>query len=91
MSLYLHLSSLNLCLLITVVVVINFGLDCFTYSVLDMEVVMGLPVEGLPVIRKTNLIWEEECEHLLGVKPPSPIPKPNQNKSVLDGTRIKSK
>ena len=57
MSLYLHLSSLNLCLLITVVVVINFGLDCFTYSVLDMEVVMGLPVEGLPVIRKTNLIW----------------------------------
>lgn len=40
---------------------------------------------------KTNLIWEEECERLLGVKPPAPVPKPNQNKSVLDGTRIKSK
>ena len=32
--LYLHLSSLNLCLLITTVVVINFGLDCFINSVL---------------------------------------------------------
>ena len=33
-SLCLHFSSLNLCLLITTVVVINFGLDCFTNSVL---------------------------------------------------------
>ena len=33
-SFYLHLSSLNLCLLITTVVVINFGLDCFTDYVL---------------------------------------------------------
>ena len=32
--LYLHLSSLNFCLLIIAVVVINFGLDCFTNSVL---------------------------------------------------------
>ena len=30
LSLCLHLSFLNLCLVITVVVVINFGLDCFT-------------------------------------------------------------
>ena len=34
LSLCLHLSSLNLCLLITVVVVINFGLNCFTNSIL---------------------------------------------------------
>ena len=34
LSLCLHLSSLNLCLLIAAVVVINFGLDCFTNSVL---------------------------------------------------------
>ena len=32
LSLYLHLSSLNLCLLIAAVIVINFGLDCFTNS-----------------------------------------------------------
>ena len=30
LSLCLHLSSLNLCLLITAVVVINFDLECFT-------------------------------------------------------------
>ena len=30
LSLCLHLSSLNLFLLITAVVVINYGLDCFT-------------------------------------------------------------
>ena len=30
LSLYLHLSSLTLDLLIIVVVVINFGLECFT-------------------------------------------------------------
>ena len=34
LSLCLHLSSLNLCLLIIVVVVINYGLDCFIDSVL---------------------------------------------------------
>ena len=34
LSLCLHLSSLNLYLLITAMVVINFGLDCFTNSVL---------------------------------------------------------
>ena len=34
LSLYFHLSSLNLCLLITAMVVINFGLDCFINSVL---------------------------------------------------------
>ena len=62
-----------------------------TITLQDMEVMIGLPVEGFPMIGKTSLIWEEECERLLGVKPPAPIPKPNQNKSVLDGTRIKSK
>ena len=33
-ALCLHLSSLNLCHLITAVVVINYGLDCFINSVL---------------------------------------------------------
>ena len=35
LSLCLHLSSLNLCLLNIVVVVINYGLDCFINSVLS--------------------------------------------------------
>ena len=36
LSLCLHLSSLNLCLLIIVVVVINYGLDCFINSVFSL-------------------------------------------------------
>ena len=34
LSLYLHLSSLTLYLLITIVVVINYGLECFTNLVI---------------------------------------------------------
>ena len=36
LSLCLHISSLNLCLLIIVVVVINYGLDCFINSVFSL-------------------------------------------------------
>ena len=36
LSLCLHLSSLNLCLLIIVVVVINYGLDCFINFVFSL-------------------------------------------------------
>ena len=36
LSLCLHLSSLNLCHLISVVVVILFGLDCFINSVFSL-------------------------------------------------------
>ena len=36
LSLCLHLSSLNLCHLISAVVVILFGLDCFINSVLSL-------------------------------------------------------
>ena len=36
LSLCLYLSSLNLCYLISVVVVILFGLDCFINSVLSL-------------------------------------------------------
>ena len=37
LSLCLHLSSLNLCLLITAVVVIDYGLDCFINFVLAID------------------------------------------------------
>ena len=55
----------------------------------DMEVMMGLLVEGLLMLGKTNKNWADECKHLLGVSPPCSIPKPNQSKFVLDETRIK--
>ena len=62
-----------------------------TITLEDMEVMMGLPIEGLPVVGKIDMKWKDECESLLGVTPPPSIPKPNQNKSVLDGSRIKLK
>ena len=53
----------------------------------DMEVMLGLPVDGLPVTGKTDYVWSELCEQLLGHKPPPSIPK--LNKSTLAGARIK--
>ena len=52
-----------------------------------MEVMLGLPVDGLPVTGKTDYVWSELCEQLLGHKPPPSIP--NSNKSTLAGARIK--
>ena len=42
LSLYLHLSSLNLCHLISGVVVILFGLDCFINSVLAYDHILHI-------------------------------------------------
>ena len=53
----------------------------------DMEVMLGLPVDGLPVTGKTDYQWSELCEQLLGHKPPPSIP--NSNKSTLAGARIR--
>ena len=53
----------------------------------DMEVMLGLPVDGLPVTRKIDYVWSELCEQLLGHKPPPSIP--NSNKSTLARARIK--
>ena len=43
---------------------------------------LRVPVDGLPVVRKTNLTWKTVCEELLGFTPPPLIPYPNENKSV---------
>ena len=53
----------------------------------DMEVMLGLSVDGLPVTGKTDYVRSELCEQLLGHKPPPLIP--NSNKSTLAGARIK--
>ena len=54
----------------------------------NLEVMLRVPVDGLPVVRKTNLTWKTVCEELLGFTPPPLIPYPNENKSVLVGVRI---
>ena len=53
----------------------------------DMEVMLGLPMDGLPVTGRIDYVWSVLCEELLGHKPPLSIP--NSNTSTLAGARIK--
>ena len=53
----------------------------------DIEVMLGIPVDGLPVTGRTDLKWSEVYRDLLGHDPPLVIP--NSNKSTLAGARIK--
>ena len=55
----------------------------------NIEVMLGIPVDGLPVTGRTDLKWNEVCRELLGHEPPPVIP--NLNKSTLTGARIKYK
>ena len=55
----------------------------------DIEVMLGIPMDGLPVTGRTNLKWNEVCWELLGHEPPPVIP--NSNKSTFTRARIKYK
>ncbi|KAL0001280.1 hypothetical protein SO802_015061 [Lithocarpus litseifolius] len=55
----------------------------------DMEVMLGIPVDRLPVTGRTDMQWNVVCQELLGHEPPLMIP--NSNKSTLTGARIKYK
>ena len=55
----------------------------------DIEVMLGILVDGLPVTGRTDLKWNEVCRELLGHEPLLVIP--NSNKSTLTGARIKYK
>ena len=55
----------------------------------DIEVMLGILVNGLPVIGKTDMKWGEVCRDLLGHEP-SPV-IPNSNRSTLAGARIRYK
>ena len=55
----------------------------------DIKVMLGIPVDGLPVTGRTNYKWNLLCRELLGQEPPPVIP--NSNTSTLTGVRIKYK
>ena len=55
----------------------------------DIEVMLRIPVDGLPVTGRIDLKWNEVCRELLGHEPSLVIP--NSNKSTLTGARIKYK
>nr|XP_023905012.1 serine/threonine-protein phosphatase 7 long form homolog [Quercus suber] len=55
----------------------------------DIEVMLGVPIDGLPVTGSVKLGWPALCLELLGHRPPDPIPHPNENKSILAGARVR--
>jgi len=55
----------------------------------DIEVMLGVPVDGLPVTRSVKLDWFVLCCDLLGHHPPDPVSHPHENMSILIGARIR--
>ena len=64
-----------------------------TITLQDMEVIMGVPVDGLPLVGcippKVN--WRDVCRKLLGHIPPDRELGHNKNTGVLKGARVKAK
>ena len=52
----------------------------------DIEVMLGILVDGFPVTRKTDMKWSEVCRDLLGHEPLLMVS--NLNKFILAGARI---
>ena len=53
-----------------------------TFTLQDVEVMLGLPVDGEVLVGSTELNWSELCLQLFGASPP-----PNK----LDGSRLNMK
>ena len=64
-----------------------------TITLQDMEVIMGVPVDGLPVVGYTSsrTNWRELCGDWLGHRPPNRELGGNKNTVVMEGSRVKAK
>ena len=64
-----------------------------TITLQDMEVIIGVPVDGLPVMGyaspRTN--WRELYGDLLGHRPPDRELSGNKNTAMMEGPRVKAK
>ena len=55
----------------------------------DIKVMLGVPVDGLPVIGGVKLDWPRLCLELLGHCPPDLIPHPHENMFILAGVGLR--
>ncbi|KAL0000066.1 hypothetical protein SO802_019668 [Lithocarpus litseifolius] len=55
----------------------------------DIEVMLGVPIDGLPVTGSVKLEWPVLCRDLLGHRPPDPVLHPHKNISILAGARLR--
>ena len=55
----------------------------------DIEVMLGVPVDGLPVTGGVKLDWPRLCLELLGHRPPDLIPHPHENMFILAWVRLR--
>ncbi|XP_075655193.1 serine/threonine-protein phosphatase 7 long form homolog [Castanea sativa] len=53
-----------------------------TITLQDVEVIMGLPIEGEAMVRPTRRTWKDVCAEMLGIQ------IPNGRQTVLKGQRI---
>ncbi|XP_075669868.1 serine/threonine-protein phosphatase 7 long form homolog [Castanea sativa] len=62
-----------------------------TITLQDMEVIMGVPVDGLPVVGFTHMQdWGDLCAELLGHRPPNREVDTGKNTAVMEGPRVKA-
>ncbi|KAL0005608.1 hypothetical protein SO802_013169 [Lithocarpus litseifolius] len=55
----------------------------------DIEVMLGVPVDGLPMTGSVKLDWLGLCRDLFGHRPLDSISHPHENMSILVGARIR--
>ena len=55
----------------------------------DIEVMLGVRVDGLPITGAIKMDWPTLCLQLLGHHPPDPIPHPHENTSILARVRLR--
>ena len=62
-----------------------------TITLQDMEVIMGVPVDGLPVVGFTHMQdWGDLYAELLGHRPPNRQVSADKNIAAMEGPRVKA-
>ena len=63
-----------------------------TITLQDMEVIIGVPIDGLPMVEFTHMQnWGNLCAELLGHRPPNRQVDASKNTAVMEGLKVKAK